>query len=278
MGRIRKTWELAKDSWAILKGDKELVALPVMSAVTMLVVAAVFGGLVLLVGDGLSGNSSEDFDPGPFGYLLIAIAYFAVAFVGVFFNAALVAGAYQRLTGGNPTLGSALGGAFARVHRLLGWALIAATVGLILQAIEDRLGPLISNLVGAAWRVVTFLVIPVLVVEDLGAIKGLKRGAGLFKRTWGENVAAYVGFGLLGFVAALPGVIVAALLVVTGVDALVIVGVAVGVIWLLAAAAVVAALSGIFQAALYAYAVDGEVPTGFSQEALAGSFGPRRGQ
>ncbi len=280
MERLRKTWGLAKASWEVLKADKELVTLPVMSAVAMIVVALAFIVPVILIGNALD-EGTEGFAPGALGYLLMVIGYFVVTSVGVFFNAALVSGAYQRLTGGDPTVGSSLSGAAARLHRLIPWALLAGTVGLILQLIEDRLGPLgpiVANLLGAAWRVITFLVIPVLIIEDIGPIDGLKRGAGLFKKTWGENVAAYVGFGLLGFLAVIPGVVVLAVLAVTGIDALIVLGVIIAVVWIVATSAVIAALSGIFQAALYLYAINGEVPTGFSQEALAGSFGPRKGK
>jgi len=279
MARIRNTWELAKASWEVLKADKELLALPVMSAVAVIVVALAFIAPVALIGNELS-QGAEELDPGPLGYILLAMGYFAATFVGIFFNAALVSGAHERLTGGDPTVRSALRGASSRFHRLLPWALLTGTVGLILQAIEARfgfLGDIIARLVGVAWRLVTFLVIPVLVIEDVGPIDGLKRSGTLFKKTWGENVAASVGFGLLGLALIIPAVIVAGLLIATEIVALMVIGVVAAVVWVIGSVVVVSALSGIFQTALYLYAVNDQVPEGFDQAALAGAFTPRRG-
>ena len=52
------------------------------------------------------------------------------------------------------------------------------------------LGRIVIGLVGLAWTLVTFLVIPVFVIENLGVRESLSRSASLFKGTWGENVAA----------------------------------------------------------------------------------------
>ena len=128
-----------------------------------------------------------------------------------------------------------------------------------------------------AWRLVTFLVIPVLVIEDVGPIDGLKRSGTLFKKTWGENVAASVGFGLLGLALIIPAVIVAGLLIATEIVTLMVIGVVAAIVWVIGSVVVVSALSGIFQTALYLYAVNDQVPEGFNQEALAGAFAPRRG-
>ncbi len=99
-------------------------------------------------------------------------------------------------------MGSALRGAAARAGRLLPWAAVSATVSLLLRAIEERagvLGKIVSGIAGMAWALVTFLVLPILVMEDIGVRDALRRSAEMFKGTWGENVAARIGFGLLGF-------------------------------------------------------------------------------
>ena len=205
MGRIRNTIDLAKASWNVLKADKELMVLPLLSFLFTIVVLIVVVVPVLFIGNDLSEGTSE-LDPGPLGYVLLIIAGLAATFITVFFNAAVVSGANERLTGGDPTVKSSINGAMSRIHRLLPWAIIVATVNLILQAIEERAGALgrfVIGLIGMAWRVVTFLVVPILVLENIGPVDAVKRSASLFKKTWGENLAGQVGFGLLGFVAVL---------------------------------------------------------------------------
>ena len=89
--------------------------------------------------------------------------------------------------------------------------MITTIVGTILRALEERsgqLGRFVINLVGMAWAVTTFLVIPVIIIENQGAIDSTKRSVDLFRRTWGENLAGQVGFGVFGLLVFLPLVVV----------------------------------------------------------------------
>jgi hypothetical protein len=263
MSRFQTSWEIAKRSWAVLRSDKTLAWFPVLSAIGSLLVIGVLGGLFAVAGidDSSTGSTLQ-----PFGWVLIVVAYLALAMVQTYFLAGLVAGADQRLRGQNSTVRSALDIANSRLHRLLPWAVVTATVTMILQAIEERfgvIGPIVARLVGLAWNLVTFLVVPILVLEDLGVGDALRRSKDLFKKTWGENVIGQFGLGAVGFLLMIPGLILIGIGVAIGTAGIIIFG-AVGVIWLLASAVVVSALSGIYRTALYHYAAHGEVPGEFS--------------
>ncbi len=257
------SWEIAKRSWAVLRADKTLAWFPVLSALGSLVVIAALGGVFLAAGidDSASGASLQ-----PIGYVLIVVAYLALAMVQTYFLAGLVAGADQRLRGQDSTLRSALEIANSRLHRLLPWAVVTATVTMVLQAIEERfgiVGTIVARLVGLAWNLVTFLVVPILVLEDLGVGDALKRSKDLFKKTWGENVLGQFGLGFVGFLLALPGILLIAIGAAAGTAALFVLG-GIGVILLVASAVIVSALSGIYRTALYHYAANGTVPGEFS--------------
>jgi hypothetical protein len=261
MSKIENTFALAGSSWSVLKADKALLVLPLLSGIASIIVALSFAFPLLL-----TGGTEE---PTPVTYVLLFAMYIALAFVTVFFNTALVAGAYERLRGGDPTLASALAGAVAKLGRILPWAVVSATVSVLLQAIQQRGGAAgrgVAGAAGLAWSMVTFLVIPVFVIEDLGVVAAVKRSGALFKQTWGENVTARVGFGLVGFLLALPAV----LLVVAGL-ALGTVGAGIGiglaVLWVIAVTLVMAALSSIFQTALYLHATQQDEPGGYFQPA-----------
>lgn len=263
MSRFQTSWEIAKRSWAVLRSDKTLAWFPVLSALGSLAVLAVIGGLFLATGIDRSdtGTSLQ-----PIGWVLIVVMYLALAMVQTYFLAGLVAGADQRLRGQDSTLRSALEIANSRLHRLLPWAVVTATVTMILQAIEERfgiIGTIVARLVGLAWNLVTFLVVPILVLEDLGVGDALKRSKDLFKKTWGENVIGQFGLGAVGFLLTIPGILLIGVGVALGTAGLIVLG-AVGVIWLLAAAVIVSALSGIYRTALYHYAANGQVPGEFS--------------
>lgn len=270
MGRIRTTIELAKASWEVLKADKELIALPVISAIASIVVALSF---VIPLGF-LEGTE----EVGTGEYIVLGALYLALAFVTIFFNTALVHAANERLSGGDPTLRSAIAGAAKHIPQIFVWALISATVSVILRSLQERaglLGRIVIGLVGLAWTLVTFLVIPVYVVEDVGAVDSIKRSAQLFKRTWGENVAAQVGFGLIGFLAAIPLIFIAGVGIAAG-GAAAAVLVIVAVVGIAVVSAVLAALNGIFQTALYHYASAGTTPGDyFNDSNFAHAFTPR---
>lgn len=272
MGRIARTWRLAKQSWAVLRADKELLTLPVISFAATLVVMASF-----LV-PGFNAGLLNSGDPGAAGYILLFALYIALAYVTIFFNAALILAADERMRGGDPTVRSALSAASAHAGRMLPWALLSATVSVILQVIEEQgfIGDIVASVLGFAWSAITFLVIPVLVLEKVGVAEAVRRSMNLFKRTWGENIAAQIGFGLLGFVAAIPGMVLL-FLALTASSAGTVVLLPVAVAWIAVTAVILAALNGVFQAALYYYATDGQVPgVAFDEHTLANSFGPRR--
>lgn len=251
LNRLSITLRIAKLSWRVLKADKELLVLPLLSATASLIV------IVSLVSSiGFSGMERLVNDEGVVGYAVLALIYLLLTFITIFSNAAIVHAANQRLTGGEPTLGSALRGASRHFGAILIWSIVSTTVSLLLEALERSgwLGRIVTSLAQIAWSVVTFLVLPVIVVEQSDAFRAIDRSKQLLRRTWGENIAGQLGFGLLGFVLSLPGLALLVLAVVNG-GAAIALGV-LGVVWIVGVSLVMAALSAIFQTALYRYAMN----------------------
>jgi hypothetical protein len=259
----------------VLKSDKSLAWFPVLSLLASLLVFGAFAGLVAAVGidDATTKTSLE-----PVGYVLIAVLYLALAFVQTYFLAGLVAGADRRLHGQDSSVKGALEIANSRLHRLLPWAVVSATVSVIINQLERQgiVGQIIGSLVGLAWNLITFLTVPILVLEDVGVGAAFKRSKELFKATWGENVAGQFGLGFVGFVAMLPGVLLVGLGAATGSLAAAVVLGGIGVAWILVASTVVAALSGIYRTALYWFASTGSVPGEFEGIDFQAAFRPRR--
>ncbi len=273
MGRIRRTIELARSSAEVLKADKELLALPVMSTVASLIAIATFVVPLFFLGDGPSGDEGIGF------YLVNLILYAILSFITIFFNTALVHAANERLTGGDPTIGSALAGAAKHLPQIIPWALVSATVSLILRSLEERggvFGSIASSIAGVAWQVVTFLVIPVYVIEGVGVVDAVKRSGQLFKRTWGENLAAQVGFGLISFLLIIPAIAIVVLAVVSGSGAVIAIGITLAFVYGAIVTIVMSALNVVFQTALYHHAAQDGVPGGyFGDGQLHAAFAPR---
>ena len=280
MTRMQRSWALAKASWAVLKSEKGLLWLPVLSFIFSAIVVGIFALAVwATLGKDTGLNGDTEYSANVVTYVLGFCTYIGVALVQTYFLAALCSGANEKLEGRDTNLGQALAVAQSRLHRILPWAVLSATLSVIIQAIEERfgiLGRIIGSLIGAAWNVVTFLTVPIIVFEDLGPFAALKRSAHLLKQTWGENLMAQIGLGLIGLIAFIPGAIVIALGIAAG-DVLVTVPlVGVGAVLLAVAASIVSALSGIYRTALYRYAVDGHVPPAFGTTDLEHAFGKRK--
>jgi hypothetical protein len=274
MGRFQNSIALAKSSWEILREDKQLTLLPLLSLVVTLVVG--FGVLLpigLIARDGSGHYDSSK----PLVWILAFIGSVVLTYIVVFFNAALVYAAGSRFQGTPVTVGEAIHAARERAHVLLPWAVVSATVSVVLRAIEQRggvIGRIVGSFAGVAWAVVTFLVLPVLVFEGLGPIAAVKRSGELFKRTWGENLMTNAGIGLIGMFAILAGALPLMLFLAIG-GPIAVVGIGIFVIWVVAVMMVSSALTGIFQTALYRYATGAPVP-GFEPSQLQTSFRTRK--
>ncbi len=273
MRRLRNTWSLVGTSWRVLKKDRELLWLPVISFLACAGVMLVALAMVAITQSG--GN--DEFALGGAAILIFVLAVLGIGVAMVFFKGALVAAAYERLSGGDPTVGSGISGAARRLGGLVPWAIIATTVGLVLHALQKRVrgvGGLITRFIGAAWDVVTFLTVPAIVIDRLGAVAALKRSASLLRQTWGETLFARVGFGLIGTVFSLPGILLMPV-AANSEGAVAAVAVLLALAWFAVVAVVMSALSAIFQTALYMYATSGVQPEGFEDAHLDEVFAQR---
>lgn len=273
--KFSRSWELVKASASVLRSDKELMLFPVLSGIATLVVLATFlvPTLALRIFD-------DGFGIG--GAIVGFLFYFCQYSVIIFFNCALVGAAMIRLEGGDPTLADGFNAARSRLGPILGYAAIAATVGVLLQALKNKdnnfLVRLIGSGLGAAWTLAAFLVVPVLVSQNVGPVDALKQSVALLKRTWGENAIGNVGigaaFGLITFAVVVVGLGVAFL----AAQASIVLAVAVAVVFaigLLLLGVYQAALSGVYSAVLYRYATDGTTPPAFNGARLEQVFAGR---
>jgi hypothetical protein len=272
MGRLGRTWLLFKESFAVLAGDSEILVFPVCSGISLLLLGASF--FIPLYRDGTLQavtHHKGTWDD----YAVLFAWYYLNFFVGIFFNSALMGCANIRLSGGQPTVGAGFRMALSRVGPIAVWALVAASVGLVLSSVRDRRNQLMSFVAAGlnlAWSLITYLIVPVLLFEDRGVFGSLHRSEQLFRSHWGEQVAGSFGFGLLSTLLSIPAVLLA--LACWRVDP--IAGIILAAVYLLILATVTSAVKGVFTVALYRYATAGSAPSGFSADAIDGALGGRR--
>jgi hypothetical protein len=272
--RIRRSFDLVRASAQVLRQDNYLLLFPLVSAAAWLLVVAAFALPVFGLGsvDGIGNGGLLSI-----GFLFYVVQYFVI----FYFNTALVGAVMIRLDGGSPTLADGLRIANGRLPAILGYAVVSATVGVILRAIQERLGfvgRLVVGLIGAGWALATFLVVPVIVTHDRGPLDSIAESTALLKRTWGENIAGHAGlgaaFGLVYFGLAGGSVLLAMALLAAGSVSPVFFFLfgAVAVLAFLACVLFQATLTGIYSAVLYRYAENGSGTIGFDNGLLASSF------
>src|SRR2546427_11617517 len=187
---------------------------PVLSAVSCFVVTAMIatgGAFLLLPARAAAIAAGERFNPNQSPMFLFGMfaLYVVNYFVIVFFNVALVGVANSRLMGGSWTFRDGLELAWARKGTILQWAFVAATVGVILRTLEERMGligRLIMRIIGGVWTLACYFVVPVLAFEDLIPIAAWKRASKLFRATSGEKVIGGFSLSLVYLVLLLPAI------------------------------------------------------------------------
>jgi hypothetical protein len=278
MKKIARTWSLMSACWQVLKRDKEMLLFRFISGFCCLLLVASFAIPLYATGHWRPPARDAQMDQQLMYYGVLFLFYICNYFIIVFFNAAIVACAMIRLGGGNPTVGDGFRAASARLPVIAGWAVISATVGLVLRLIEDRsekVGRFVAGLLGIAWTVVSFLVIPIMVIENKNPFTALKESTALLKRTWGEQLIGNFSFGMIFSLLSLPAFLLVLLAIFSGNLAAIIGCIAVAVLYLIVLALIQSALQAIFQAALFLYVRDGQVPDGFEAGLLESAMGRR---
>lgn len=265
---------LTRQSWAVLKGSRYLMAYPTVGALACMV------PLALLVPGFLFIAADQNW----IGWGLVILGGYLAALVNTLFQAGLTVSAAAELEGGSSSLGHGLGTAFGRLGRLVRWAFVSAVVGALVGLIRGNgnggLAEIIFRSVlaaaaGVMWQLITYFVMPAMMLDDLGMINAIKKSAVTFKERWGTQLSGGVRIGgLIGLVAILPAmiaIVAGALLTTAGSWALGLPLAIIGVVVLLVAGLILSAIRGVFSVVLYRYATQGVVEGGFTEQQLAGA-------
>ncbi len=276
---IGNTWQITKLSWKVLQLDRELIFFPIMGTIGAIIVGAVAAGVFAGTGTFDRLGSAGDAEFNIVDLIIALVAYFGGLYMVIFFNAALVAAARERLEGGDPNVMSGIRAVRGMWLAILGWTIITGTVGLILQALQSMarenshgvmriVAVILVALLQTAWAYITFFVIPVLVVERIGPISAIRRSGSLLRQSWGEQLTASFSFFIIYILALLIVAIPVVILIFIAPVAAIIVGVILGGI----ALASVAAMEGIFKAALYEWVSEGKGSEWFDRQLLSNAY------
>jgi hypothetical protein len=284
MNAFSRSWTITKLSFDVINKDRELIGFALLSFIfsALFSVAMIFPSIVpALMEKGISEESLEAYQ-----YVILFVTYFGLAFIATFFNVCVVYTTKIRFEGGNATFGESIKFAFSRIGVITQWSLLSASVGLLLRLLHNmasRLGKggqLVANilvsLMGMVWSIVTIFVVPVLVYEGLGPVDALKKSAKVIKETWGESLIRSIGLGLIQFF-----VFVIIILASVGITYLLagafegiglLIGIGVSILLLLLTGLIFAVANSIFSTALYVYANQKIIASGFNENVVKGAF------
>ncbi len=278
-GVFQRSYGIFRQSLAVLANDKEILIFPFLSGIAMLFVFAgmVGGGWVLglfraIVEGGESGSGEV------LGYAVLFVWYFLSWFVTLFFNVAVIHCAKMRLDGGDPTVRDGLRAAWTNLGRIAAWAAISATVGILARIAREKGNWLLRIFAWfgeLAFSIATFFIVPVMIFEQRSLVESIKESTKLMRKTWGEALVGRGGIGLVVFLLALCGIPPIVLGVLAGRGVALALGAVTAVIWWLVLSCLASALAGVYRAALYVYATENRVPSGFSSEYVQKAFAPR---
>lgn len=264
MGRMGRGWEMMKMGLGVVKSDKELLIFPILSMVLSAVIVLSYMG-VTFFSFGFAGFTSAA------GVIGLFLMYLVLYFLVIYFNVAVVGCAMIRYEGGDPTVRDGFRTANGKLGAIFKWAMVSATVGLILKALEQRggiFGKIGAVIGGFAWSIATYFILPVLVFENAGTFGSVRRSLQIFRKTWGEAVVGGLGFLLIFFLLGILGIIPIFLGFYLGGINGIMVGVAIAFIYWVAIAAIASVAKTAFVTALYRYATTGKVAPGFSADAI----------
>jgi MFS family permease len=268
--RINTTWGLMKSSFEVIRQDKHLLIFPLMSTLAVIVILASFT-VPILFAESFDATYIDEAFSTPLGFFFLFLFYFITYFIVIFFNSAVVGCAVARMQGITPSIRLGLRTATYRIGQILGWAILSATVGMIINTIENQsktAGKIMVWLIGLSWTVFSFLVIPIIVVEGKGPVEAMKTSSKMLKSTWGEQLIGHFSFGLLFFFLALPAVFI---MIISGIlsPVLFVMMLVICVLYFFFLALLQTTAQSVFMAAVYMYAADKKTPVGFDADQIS---------
>jgi Family of unknown function (DUF6159) len=284
MGKAQRSWSTYKASLRIIRSDVRLLILPAVSIVSLIITTGVFLLGVWKVHPFINfGHETQAFlqteqtqGPGslsftPASAVLAFFGLWVITAVGMYFNAALIFAANERIEGRRPSVGAALRAVWRHAGPIGLWALFSCTISVAVRQASSRLGfigRIVVSMVGVAWSLATFFVLPILIIEGASVNDAFAKSKALIRKTWGEQLIG----GIAGSVVFMPAFF---LLAVTSGGLMYLniwVGLTFFLVGLLALISVDQAVSVVYSLVLYRFTQTGMAPAGFDQSAIEGAF------
>ena len=252
---------MIKICFSIMRKDKETLIFASLSFIMLVILGIFFFGALFLM------NTPIGLIHLPLYIFVLCLTIFSIQF----FNAAVIACANMRIKGMSPTFHDGLSTAKRYYKRIFKWSLVKVGFGLLfginMSILKTPLTHYARNIANQIWNLITYLVVPVMIIEDRDVSDAVKRSFQLFKKSWAENIIGQVSMGLIFIGLAMLWFIPVGLIIIYSVTNTLssaqlqfyFTFVLLGIFYWIALLIMSSAINAIYSALLYNYAVNGSV-------------------
>ncbi len=279
ISKFRASYLLATESLELLMQDKEILWFPVIAAFAGILLFIFFGFAIYYLSLIIGYDWSSESEQTPIlWYVTFFIIYIIEAFILAFTGGAITHIVYTRIQGGDATFKDGWNAAMSNYVRLLYWSIINATVGMIIRLIIERsrwLTKIIISILGVTWSLITFFIVPTIMLENKSVHESIKESGSTFKQTWGETFISGFGIGLIFFALHVIGIVLTIAFWISFMSAELpamafVLLVSLYIFFIVVLAVIQSALQSVLKVVLYVYAKGGKIPNNFNPEILKG--------
>jgi len=259
---LSRGWVFLRESVLMAFRDKDLMLPSFFSILANLVLLGALALILHLTGNLRPLLSEGEQEIGPAGWVILIGMAFIGYVVTYFFTGMTVHLVDVHLKGKDAQLGSAFRDSLKNLGAILMLSVVTLVVSLLTSALRGRsrygLRAAAANTADRAWTVASYLLLPIIILEDISFIDATSRGTRLHGRNLIQIVVGELGLMLTTRVVSF---IIALIAIGIGVGfyllspTLLIVGIAIAALLLIAAMAFMAYVRTAFYTCLYLWAV-----------------------
>lgn len=276
--RIQRGWELTKQSLQILKANKQILLFPIISGIVCSAILSLIVRPLWHIEYNYLQTGQQHALSTTLGIIALIVALFVCNLIVIFCNAALIATIANYFKTQKLSLRYGLKAAKACFPAIIAWTLFNTTIGFTLRTFQSRLGQIAAIaavLLGIAWTIVSYFIVPILVLEKIGPITAIKQSAHVLHKTWGRSLISTIGLGLILFIARLMVLTPLAIGIYIGGGHHIFIALMISVVLLVILTIISSAAKNILRTALYLYATDNNIALPYNINTIKHAFRSR---
>lgn len=261
---FRQSWTLLKGAFKILIENKKLLIFPLIAGIFCLFLIASF----IIPSLGMLTNTSNLAQPSSVSLFTLKwfagllFFYYLCSVVITYCRVAIIGCVNDIANGKKTTLTDGFRIANQRVGAIALWSLVAGTIGFIIRLLENHraIGRFIGIFLGVSWTLISFLALPVLVIEKRSPFAAIGEAMELFKNAWGQEIIGVLSLNVIYYVFYFPAYLIIIFSIIYSSTLSLWIGLSLGILLLLLGTLFDSLMHGIYQTILFQFTKTGDMP------------------